>query len=392
MAGYALTLLVGLVIVLLVLQLYADVRPLLTQQTDVFKNHAVTVSKNISLFKTANKEAIYFNDKELDSLESQQFVKSVARFTSAQFSVNAYINVPGGGRFSTDLFFESVPDRFLDVRPDAWLWDSASSFLPIIIPEEYLQLYNFGFAESQSMPVISQGMVEQISFNIVIRGNGQSRTFTSRIVGFSGKINTILVPDDFLQWANCRYGDAAAAPHDMPHPTPAAQRPSRLLVEFDDASDQRIPSYFENRGLNISQSELENSKMVFLFRLAMLGVFVIAVIIVVLSVAIIIMSMNLVVHKNRSLFLNLYAIGYSVPQIARYYQWLVSIITALDVVAAAIVAMLLRGLYVRRLSSMFATGGSGALLFVAAAVLCMALLVLCNCSVRRIVRKTVSQN
>ena len=61
--GYALTLLVGMSVVMLAVQAFVDLKPLLTQQTDVFKAHTVTVSKNVTLFKTANKEGIYFKKR-----------------------------------------------------------------------------------------------------------------------------------------------------------------------------------------------------------------------------------------------------------------------------------------------------------------------------------------
>ena len=152
-AGYIATLLVGVAIVMLAIQAYSDLRPLLTQQTDVFKAHTVTVSKNVTMFKTANKEGIYFDDKELTSLSSQPFVKEVAKFTSAQFNTEASISF-AGQTMRTDFFFESIPDKYLDVQSDDWRWDSTGNFLPLVIPEDYLNLYNFGFAESQSLPVV----------------------------------------------------------------------------------------------------------------------------------------------------------------------------------------------------------------------------------------------
>ena len=74
-AGYALTLLVGVAIVLLAVQVYCDLKPLLDSKTDVFSAHTVTVSKNVTVFKTANKEGLYFSEKELKRLKEQEFVK-----------------------------------------------------------------------------------------------------------------------------------------------------------------------------------------------------------------------------------------------------------------------------------------------------------------------------
>lgn len=375
--GYALTLLVGVTIVLLAFQLYADLQPMLTQQTDVFKAHTVTVSKNVTLFKTANKEGVYFDQRELDRIQQQDFVKKVSRFTSSSFNVSASINLGDGHRMSTDLFFESVPDEYLDVQSDAWQWDSTSDFLPIVIPEDYLSLYNFGFAESQSLPVISQNTLSQVSFNIVIDGNGRHRMYTSRIVGFSGKINSILVPEDFLVWANRYFG------------APSTDRCSRLLVEFTDASDERIPAFFEGNGLNINKSELETSKMVFIFRFALLFVFVIAAIIIALSMAFIVMSLNLIVQKNRDLFVNLYNIGYSTSQIARFYQRVVSIITVADLLLAVVAALVIRGLYVSRLQTIFSVGGGTLPIILTASILCLFLLLAYNGLIRRSVRSVV---
>ena len=373
--GYAVTLLVGVTVVLVAIQAYSDLRPLLTQQTDVFKAHTVTVSKNVTMFKTANKEGIYFDDKELATLEEQPFVKEVARFTSAQFSASASVSFAGES-LRTDFFFESVPDKYIDVENEDWKWDSTSNFLPIVIPEDYLSLYNFGFAESQSLPVISEAMLSQITFSVIVSGNGKTRVYDSRIVGLSGKINSIMVPDNFLQWANEEFGGSAERYHGS----------SRLLVEFTDASDERIPSYFETHGLNINQSELESSKIAFFFRMGMLFVIVIAMIIIILSVAFIVMSLNLIVQKNRDLFNNLYKIGYSNRQIARYYRVVISILTVADILLAAFIATWIRGLYVAKLGTIFEIAGSCGPIWISTMATTIILLIIYNFLIGHTVR------
>lgn len=375
-AGYAATLLVGAAIVLLACQLYADIKPLLTQQTDVFRSHAVTLSKNVGALQSLNKRGIYFTDSEIAELERQSFVSHVARFTSSTFHARASVTVGGQG-ISTDLFFESVPDRFIDVESDQWLWNPSNDFIPVIIPEDYLSLYNFGFAESQALPVISKGTIERVSFTVTLSGNGCQRSFRSRIVGFSGKINTILAPEEFIRWANSEFGKAG---HNAA---------SRLLVELSDASDERIPRFIEEHNYNIKQDELESSKMVFFFRMAMAFVLAVALIIIVLSVAFIIMSLNVIVQKNRDLFVNLYHLGYTPRQMARFYRLTVSLITVSDIAVAVVVAMMLRHLYVARLSTIFQIEGSGWPTIVAAVVL-TTLLVITYCAiVLRTIRRTV---
>ncbi len=375
-AGYAATLLVGAAIVMLACQLYADLRPLLTQQTDVFRGHAITLSKNVGALQSFNKRGIYFSDKEIAELEAQPFVAQVARFTSSAFHSKASITFGGQGLY-TDLFFEGVPDRYIDVSSDDWRWDSTSNFLPVIVPEDYLSLYNFGFAESQALPVLSKGTIEQVVFTVTLDGNGHSRSFRSRIVGFSGKINTILAPEEFLAWANREFGSDETNP------------PSRLLVELADASDERIPRFMEEHNYNIKQDELESSKMVFFFRAAMAFLLAVALIIIALSVAFIIMSLNVIVQKNHDLFRNLHDIGYSPQQIARYYRRTVGIITAADMALATVAALILRGVYVGKLSTMFTIEGSVWPIVIAAAVLTAALIIIYNYIILKTIRTTV---
>lgn len=381
--GYAATLLVGVTIVMLSVQLYADIRPVLTQQSDVFRNHAVTLNKTVSTLNSLDKQGIYFSDDELADIAAQPFVKNVAPFRSSSFSAYAAISL-GPQTLRTDLFFESIPDEYIDVRSDQWHWDTTSALsqssnqaIPIIIPEDYLNLYNFGFAESQALPVISQGAIESVVFSLRLSGRGRTQTFVGHIVGFSGKINTILVPDSFLRWANETFGDKPSG------------SPSRLLVEFSDASDARIPAYIESHGYTVKQDELENSKMIFFFHLAILFVIVVALIIIVLSVAFIIMSLNVIVQRNRDLFSNLYNIGYAPRQIARYYQRIVALITVADIAVAAGLALLLRKIYIAKLATLFTIDGSALPLLVTAALTALLLAGLYALLILRTIKKTV---
>ena len=340
--GYALTLCIGVCILLTVCQLYFDVKPLLQHQTDVFASKYAVVSKNISIFKTLDKGGIYFDKNEMEKLQKETFVKSVSHFTPATFKIGAYTdkddNIP---LFYTDLFFESVPDKYLDVQTDDWQWSEGSSFVPIIIPENYLNLYNFGFAESQGLPVFSKNTISQVRFNLEVSGNGKNANYASRIVGFSNKINSILVPQSFLDWANKEYGKTEES------------KTSRLLVEFENPSDERVLQYFNKHNFSINKDELELSKMSFFFHSALLFVVSISLIIIALSIAFILLSINLIIQKHKEQIVNLYHIGYQPHQIARFYQWVISIVTVITVAGAIALSLYIRKLYTEKLNTLF---------------------------------------
>ena len=114
----------------------------------------------------------------------------------------------------------------------------------------------------------------------------------------------------------------------------------------------------------------------------------VALIIIALSVAFIIMSLNVIVQKNHDLFRNLHDIGYSPQQIARYYRRTVGIITAADMALATVAALILRGVYVGKLSTMFTIEGSVWPIVIAAAVLTAALIIIYNYIILKTIRTT----
>lgn len=375
--GYALTLLVGTTILLLAFQAYSDLKLLLTEQTDAFDPHAVTVSKKISVINTVNKDKIYFDEKELEELRQQDFVKDVATFKCATFSPWAEFDGGNIGNMHTDMFFESVPDQYVDVKTESWAWDSTSNFIPIVIPEDFLNLYNFCFAETQSLPVISQGSMKMVSFKILLEGNGERRVFKSRIVGFSSKIKTILVPEKFMDWANEKFGDREK------------QRTNRLLVEFKNANDSRIPGYFESHDYTINEGELEYSKMSFFYQMVLAFVLAISAIIILLSMAFIVMSLNLIIQRNRKLLINLYNIGYSPARIAKFYQLVISVVTIVDVLLAVVAVLRIRVLYLKQLTTVFDKVVNPVNVWINALVLLAILLVVYNITIRRNIQKAV---
>lgn len=338
--GYILTLFVGSSILLLTIQAYFDVKPLLENNTQVFKNNTAVISKKITVFKSLDKERVYFTEEELADLKAQNFVKDITAFTSANFKISAYSDAQDDlpGLYSA-LFFESIPSNYLDVESEDWKWDSATNFLPIVIPEDYLKLYNFGFAESQELPVLSKKTISLISFSVRVSGKGKVQTFDSKIVGYSNTINSILVPEEFLEWANQEYGDNST------------NRISRVLVDFKNPSDENILKYFNENNYSINKEKLEMGKLAFFFKSTIFIVFFISIVIVLISIFFLILSLNLLFQKNKTIFINLYVIGYSIKNIAKFYQITVAIITVLTLLLSSVFSNYLRNSYLSNIKS-----------------------------------------
>lgn len=189
-----------------------------------------------------------FTDAEIDDLSGQKFVNKIGRFTSTEYKVDAKMGINGQPILSSELFFESVPDGFVDVSLKDWKYVENSREVPIILPRTYINMYNFGFAQSHSLPKISDGLVGMIDFRIYIHGNGRHDEYKGRVIGFSNRLNTILVPQSFMDWSNSLY-----APDRQPEST-------RLIVEMVNPADENIAKYLDDHGLEVDDDKLQNEK------------------------------------------------------------------------------------------------------------------------------------
>ena len=129
--------------------------------------------------------------------------------------------------------------------------------------------------------------------------------------------------------------------------------------------------------------------MSFFFHSALLFVVGIALIIIVLSVAFILLSVNLIIQKHKEQIVNLYYIGYQPHQIARFYQWIISVVTVIAVAGAIALSLYIRKLYTEKLNTLFEFNGEQSILFIAAITILLILGVLYNLLVLRNIQKTV---
>ena len=349
-AGFSLANLFGMLIVLLGYQFYSDVLPVFTQGDSFMGSDYLIVSKKISIGSTLGGNSTQFIESEIGDIASQPFTKKAARFTSTEYKVDAHMGIDGVQVLSSEIFFESVPDGFLDVTLEQWKWSEGDTTVPIVLPRSYINMYNFGFAQTHSLPKISDGLMGMIDFRISIHGNGKQGEYKGKVIGLSNRLNSILVPQAFMDWSNKTY-----APEET-------SLPSRLIVEVDNPTDERIAHYISDCGYEVEDNKLQAEKTTYFLRVVVMLVMSVGLIISLLSFYILMLSIYLLVQKNTSKLENLMLIGYSPSQVARPYQLLT---LALNVLVLAIVlaaVSLLRGGYMDMLQTLYPNIDDGSLL------------------------------
>jgi hypothetical protein len=160
---------IGLCLMLASMQLYQDAKGMLYGEEGLMDSGYMVINKPVTLVRTFAGKAPSFDEEEIEELAAQAKVEQVARFESSAFMVTASLqpnnNTPP---FYTHLFFEALPDDFVDFDQNDWHWEEGDEVLPVVIPRQYLTLYNFGFATSQNLPQISEGVIRNVSFNVRI--------------------------------------------------------------------------------------------------------------------------------------------------------------------------------------------------------------------------------
>ncbi|BFG71385.1 hypothetical protein KACHI17_22660 [Sediminibacterium sp. KACHI17] len=188
------------------------------------------------------------SEEEINDIKAQPFTEAIGVLQTSRFkaSIQSSSDV---FPFYTDIAFESVPDAFLDINPKEWNWNENSGYVPIIVPGMFLDIYNFQFSFSQGLPQLTREVVKMIFFNINVYGaDGTTRVFKGKVVGFSDRVSSLLIPQSFMNHANQLYGKNIGS------------APSRIIIRTKDPGHPELISYLKQKQLTTDQDKTRFSK------------------------------------------------------------------------------------------------------------------------------------
>ncbi len=368
---------IAMVLLLVAFQAHTNFNQLLHgQQNQNESADFLVVNKKITNAMMGQSAKSMFSPEELAQIKQQAFVEAAGYITSSQFKVTAA--APGDLQFYTDMFFESVPDSFIDVRNDAWQWQRGSTTIPIILPNDFLNLYNFGFALSQDLPQISQETVKNLPVKITISKGLLSAQFTGRIVGFSDRISSFLVPASFMAWANSLYGNGTVT------------APSRVVIKTSDPANPALVQFLDDHGYTTNQDKIKYSKTKLIVQtiVSVIGFF--GVVLLLFALLVFSMFIQLVIASCKKEIQLLVMLGAAPRQLRRY---LLRQLAPLYLVTGLLALLLVTGLQwwaARTLAAheMFVSPWPGAGTLIAAAVVLLLVYWVNNSSIR----KYIAQN
>lgn len=295
----------GLAGLLLAVQLHHDFERLFsTKERSEADHDYLILSKSVAIDDTFKLTPPAFSEEDIARVREQPFVLDLGKITGSAFRVS--MAPIGPIQFYTELFLEAVPARMLDEPPEDWGWKEGDEVVPALLSSEFLNLYNFVFAPGQGLPPLTRDALKMLSIPLYIGSGESARTVATRIAGYSDRITSVLVPDDFLLWANEQYGTQAEPP------------PSRLIVKVTDASDPMVGAFLEKEGIETNRDRLRKSKTAAAARFAVIVTALVSLLVAGLAVLSAAMNTQLLIAQSATAMGLLSQLGYARRALIRW--------------------------------------------------------------------------
>lgn len=237
-----------------------------------------------------------FHDMDIADLKRQKNIQAIGPLISNQFRVKATAGnfIP----FSTDLFLETIPKDFMDTLPPSFTWNPGQDVLPIIFSSDFLEMYNV-FAPAQGLPQISSKTISAVNIRLECSGNGNNQVFKANIVGLTDRINSILVPENFMLWANQTFNNTKSV------------NPERIFIKTSDANDPNLLKYLDNKNYHLNKDKTKFGRIKQLLQniITCLGFF--GAIVILLAIMLFSFYLQLLIEKSKQNLSLLVTLGYS---------------------------------------------------------------------------------
>lgn len=312
--------LIGFFLILASVQSVLNFKYLFSDAKQGIGSQYMVINKKVNLFSTLNIAKTTFSKSEIEQIATHPSIQKFSAFVGNKFEAEAYLEMnegPRQARLRTELFLESVDDEFIDIELDKWKWDSTTNEIPVILPTDFINLYNFTYAPSRGLPQISKNTVKLFGFSITIRGNNNETTYKGNIIGFSDRISSMLVPKRFIDYANNKYGFTGLNAENSTYRIITAVKPNEL---------SNFQAFLVENNYETNQELLRNGKFVGLMYLFISVIFIIGLIITVNAFTGFILYFHLLIYRSQNEIDSLLRLGYPHIQLVRNYLWRITLI------------------------------------------------------------------
>lgn len=297
---------VAMLLILAAVQIQANYNDLLNSKTN--QDSIANFLMLNKVLNDSNLGATSLGDDEIRDLKKQPFVESIGLLTPSRFKASIQSS-SDRFPFFTDIAFESVPEDFIDVTGKNWNWSESSPYVPIIAPNMFLDFYNFQFSFSQNLPQLTHDVVKMIVFKVNVYGPNGIRIFNGRVAGFSDRISSLLVPQEFMNWANTNFGKNQDT------------KPSRVIIRTKDPGNPLLVQYLKNKGLTTDADKTRFSRYRQVVDIVVNISWITGAMMLVFAILIFTLFIQLTIATCKEEIILLITLGASPEQLRRFLLW-----------------------------------------------------------------------
>jgi hypothetical protein len=288
---------IGVLLLLCSVQMYININQLLKEKSSK-KNGA----DFISVTKTITDENITkdnrFSTTDINDIIAQPFIEDAAPLRSNQFKV-----VAGAGSvlpFSADIFVEAIKNDFIDTLPPGFTWQTGQPDVPVIFSSDFLEMYNV-FAASWDLPQLSEKTAMAVNIFLRCEGHNGQQQFRARIIGFSDRINSILVPENFLSTLNKQL----ESKEDVPA--------SRIYLKTTNANNPELLKFLQEKNYHVNKDKTKFGRLKQVLQSIVSGLAGFGVLVILLAMVLFSFYLQLMIARSKENLQLLLILGYS-PQ------------------------------------------------------------------------------
>lgn len=289
---------IGVLLLLCSIQMYINIQQLLGGENQRKEGYDfISISKTITNETMGQLEKNLFNENDIKDISNKPFIQGVSPLTANRFRVQLSAGdiIP----FSTDMFLESLDNNFIDTVPPNFTWKEGQDYIPIVFSSDFLEIYNV-FAPGYGLPQLSESTASQVMVFITCYGqNGEKQTFRGSIVALSDRVNSIIVPKNFLDWANNKFGNATDV------------KASRLYVKTKDANNPEFLSYLQQKNFKVNKDKTKFGRVKQVLQGIFSGLGIFGLLVVILALMLFSFYLQLMIARSKDNLQLLLMLGYS---------------------------------------------------------------------------------
>lgn len=288
---------IGVLLLLCSIQMYININHLLKDKNprkDGFDY--ISVTKIITNENMAEDHS--FSDAEIADLKKQPFIDDATPLMANKFLVKA--TGSSALPFTTDLFLESISNNFIDSIPPDFNWQPGQDIIPVIMSSDYLELYNTVFAPSKDLPQFSAKSISAVIIQLeCYTVTGEVKVFKAHVVGLSDRINSVLVPANFLDWANQNFASSSKL------------NPSRIFIKTKDANSPDLLNYLQQHNYHVNKDKTKFGRVKQILQLIVSGLSAFGILVILLATVLFSFYLQLMIARSKDNLQLLLTLGYS---------------------------------------------------------------------------------